>query len=113
MKKVKLKDVSSKGWMVKKGDRASLNTARVAASTSEAVDRMVQIAEINTEFLKKLGEAVDKFLANSPKALPPVQAQAPPKIEVIVPINKEKKKFRCTPVRDEHGLMEYIDIEQL
>lgn len=113
MKKVKLKEVTGKGWKVKKGDRTSLNTARSAVSTSKAVDRMVEIAEINTEFLRKMGEAVDKYLVNIPKAPAPVQAMKPPNVECIVQVDKEKKKFRCTPVRDEHGTMQYVDIEQL
>lgn len=111
MKKVKLKEVAGKGWKIKKGDRSSLNTARAAASTSEAVDRMVQIAEINTEFINKIAEAADKLIAGIPPAPGPRQ---PPKIEVIVPRPDRKKlRFRFTPIRNVDGFIEYVDVEEL
>lgn len=116
MKTIKLKDVSKGGWKVKPEDRLNLSSIKNSARVSEAMENITtgltksmekQIAIIDQIALHMTG-IVEKMGTAAPRSAP-----APmPNIELIMPTGK-KRAFRCTPVRDDQGIIEYVDIKEI
>lgn len=108
METVKLADLNKGPWKLSAKDRPHIQKVKANRAQAGVMASMVKSMEAQINILDKLAERMDivsEPLGKSEIKLPP--------ITVTLPDDKTKKKFRCTPVRDETGLMLYVDIEQL
>ena len=112
MKTVKLSEVGKKGWRISPADRLNINSIETSKQVTGAMEKISQAMQTNIDILAKLAKKFDVVSIETGKAAPaPATA---PNIKVIVPPeDKTKKKFRCTPVRNESGFIVSVDIEQL
>ena len=116
MKKVKASDVAKGKWQLSSTDRLSLNSLETSknvqntmAVVAKSMESQIAIIDQISAHMTKMIEHLDKAPTRSPMA-----TSHPAPVEVIIPpADKTKKKFRCTPVRDKQGLIEYVDIHQL
>jgi hypothetical protein len=116
MKTVKLKDVSKRGWRISPADRMNLNSIETSKAVQGAMATIAKAMDANIAIVDKIAERLERTTKNderrSPRIAPAPSASMP--VEVIMPpADKTKKAFRVTPVRDENGLIEYVDIQQL
>lgn len=116
MKTVKLKDVTKGGWKVKPEDRLNLSSIENSAKVTEAMaaitsgltasmQKQIDVIDLISKRMTTVAEGLDR----RPSRLAPA---AMPNIEVIMPTGK-KRSFRCTPVRDDQGIIEYVDIKEI
>jgi hypothetical protein len=112
MKTVKLSEVGKKGWRISPADRLNINSIETSKQVTGAMEKISQAMQTNIDVLAKLAKKMDVVSIETGKAAPaPATA---PNVEVIVPPpDKTKKKFRCTPIRNESGFIVSVDIEQL
>jgi hypothetical protein len=116
MKKVKAAEVAKGKWRLSDADRLNLSSIETSKNVTGAMQTIVTAMEANIKILDKIAEHMDSRIEGINqlgKALPPGPATIQPSIDVIVPVDKTKKKFRCTPVRDADGIIAYVDLEQL
>ena len=112
MKTVKLAEVGKKGWRISPADRLNINSIETSKQVTGAMEKISQAMQTNIDVLDKLAKKMDVVsVENSKTAITPAAA---PNIKVIAPPpDKTKKKFRCTPIRNENGFIVSVDIEQL
>jgi hypothetical protein len=108
METIKLADIDKKGWRLKKEDRPHIRKVKAARAQAGAMTAVTEAMKANIQIIEKLAEKMDIRTESPGKS----EITLPP-ITVTLPVDKTKKKFRCTPVRNEDGLMLYVDIEQL
>ena len=112
MKTVKLSEVGKKGWRISPADRLNINSIETSKQVTGAMEKISQAMQTNIDVLAKLAKKMDVVSIETGKAAP--APAAAPNIKVMVPPeDKTKKKFRCTPVRNESGFIVSVDIEQL
>jgi hypothetical protein len=106
---IKLADLDKGSWKVSEKDRPHIRKLKADQAQAGAMEGVVKAMAANIKILDKIAERMDivsePLGRKSETSLPP--------ITVTVPVDKTKKKFRCTPVRNEDGLMLYVDIEQV
>jgi hypothetical protein len=115
MKKVKAAEVAKGKWRLSDADRLNLNSIETSNNVTGAMTKIAAAMVANIEASGKISELVQKILKSDQFKAGPAQGPATiqPSIDVIVPVDKTKKKFRCTPVRDADGIIAYVDLEQL
>ena len=111
MKKVPISKVAEKKWKVKKGDRASLNSAKTAVNTSAAVKNIESMAVRQVEILEVLAQATQGLVT---AARMPTAPQEQPKIEVKLPRpERVKRRIRFKAVRNQEGFIDYVDMIEM
>ena len=112
MKTVKLSEVGKKGWRISPADRLNINSIETSKQVTGAMEKISQAMQTHIDVLGKLAKKMDVVSIETGKAA--IAPAAAPSIKVIVPPeDKTKKKFRCTPIRNENGFIVSVDIEQL
>ena len=113
MKTVKLSEVGKKGWRISPADRLNINSIETSKQVTGAMEKISQAMQTNIDVLGKLAKKMDVVSIERGKAVTAIAPAAAPNVEVIVPPpDKTKKKFRCTPIRNESGFIVHVDIEQ-
>lgn len=108
METVKLADLDKGPWKVSGKDRSHIRKVKADRAHTGAMEAITKSMEANVKIIDKIAERMGNIsipLGKSTDKLPP--------INISLPVDKTKKKFRCTPVRNEDGEMLYVDIEQL
>jgi hypothetical protein len=108
METVKLADLDKGPWKVSGKDRPHIQEVKAKRAQAGAMDGITKAMAANVKIMEILAEKMD--IRSEPMGQPAIN---PPAVNVTVQADTTKKKFRCTPVRDETGLMLYVDIEQL
>ena len=112
MKKVKLAEVSGKKWNISKEDRQHLDNRASASTTTRAIESIAESMMANIEISSKISDLVAAILKTPHFSVAPEPAPASKPVEVIIPVDKTKKKYRFNVVRDKEGLIDYVDVEQ-
>jgi hypothetical protein len=111
METIKLADIDKKGWKLKKEDRSHIRKVKADRAQAGVMEGIAKAMTANIQIIEKLAERMSTLPL--PVMGKPQKQQPPQPVTITVPVDKTKKKFRCTPIRDETGLMLYVDIEQL
>ncbi len=105
VRRVSLKDLDEK-------TRSKLTDRSINQKIVNALNALAEAIGINTKLNKELAEAVRSMPDKLPEVPAPIvniPKQAP--IKVTMPA-KKNRKIRATVIRDEDGLMKYVDIKE-
>lgn len=105
VRKVSLKDLDDK-------TQSKLTDRSINQKIVNALNALAEVIGINTALNRELAEAVKampKDLPELPAPIINIPKQAP--VKVTMPA-KKNRKIRATVVRDEDGLMKYVDIKE-
>jgi hypothetical protein len=105
VRKVSIKELDDK-------TRSKLTDRSINQKIVNALNSLAEVIDINTNLNKELAEAVKAMPDMLPEIpTPVVNIPKQPPIKVTVPA-KKNRKIRATVIRDEDGLMKYVDIKE-
>jgi hypothetical protein len=106
VRKVSIKELDDK-------TRSKLTDRSINQKIVNALNALAEAIGINTKLNKELAEAVKAMPTNLPELPTPViNIPKQPPIKVSIPA-KKNRKIRATVIRDEDGLMKYVDLKEM